>query len=127
MRLKHFSLSFGLQLHKALADEARIRVLNLLAHQPEMCISDLELTLSFTQTKTARHVTYLKNAGLLSMRRFDAFVFYRLKEEFAELVRQQIRFMEKDSVLRNDLEVYRILHSNRELAVNRLYTRGYKP
>ena len=85
-----------------------------------MCISDLELTLDFTQTKTSRHITYLKNSGLLSYKKHDLYVFYFIKEEVYEIVKQVIKFLEKDQQLRNDLEVYQILFSNRELAANKV-------
>lgn len=125
MRLKNFSLPFGVQIFKALSDEARLRILHLLYRQREMCISDLELTLDFTQTKTSRHISYLKNAGLLSSRKDELYVFYFVKEEMEDIVRQLIELLEKDPVLRRDLEVYQILNSNRELAVNKLQRRRW--
>lgn len=123
MRLKNFSLSFGSQIFKAFSDESRVRIMHLLYQNKEMCISDLEHTLDFTQTKTSRHITYLKNSGLLSARKQDLYVLYFIKEEVEEIVRQLIKFLEKDQQLKNDLEVYRILYSNRELAANRLNAR----
>lgn len=123
MRLKNFSLSFGSQIFKAFSDESRVRIMHLLYQNKEMCISDLEHTLDFTQTKTSRHITYLKNSGLLSARKQDLYVLYFIKEEAEEIVRQIIKFLEKDQQLKNDLEVYRILYSNRELAANKLNAR----
>jgi DNA-binding transcriptional ArsR family regulator len=125
MRLKHFSLSFGEQILKALADESRIRILYLILRNKEMCTSDLEQVLDFTQTKTSRHLSYLRNAGLVAPRKIDQWVFYALKEEAADFVNQILGYMERDAVLQKDAEVYRILYSNRELAVNKLQTRRY--
>lgn len=120
MRLKNFSLSLGSQIFKAFSDESRVRIMHLLYQNKEMCISDLEHALDFTQTKTSRHITYLKNSGLLSYRRHDLFVIYFIKDEVYEIVKQVIKFLEKDQQLKKDLEVYRILYSNRELAANKL-------
>ena len=64
MKLKRFNLSFGTQLFKALSDEARIRILFLLYNNKELTISDMEFILDFTQTKTARHLAYLKTPEL---------------------------------------------------------------
>ncbi|MDX1904672.1 MAG: metalloregulator ArsR/SmtB family transcription factor, partial [Thermonemataceae bacterium] len=64
MRVKHFNLTVGSQIFKAFSDESRIRIMYLLFKNKEMCISDLELILDFTQTKISRHLIYLKNAGL---------------------------------------------------------------
>lgn len=120
MRLKNFSLSFGTQIFKAFSDESRVRIMHLLYQNDEMCISDLEHALDFTQTKTSRHITYLKNSGLLSYKKHDLYVFYFIKDEVYEIVRQVIKFLEKDQQLKHDLEVYQILFSNRELAANKV-------
>lgn len=125
MRLKNFSLQFGTQTFKAFSDESRVRIMHLLYQNTEMCISDLELTLDFTQTKTSRHITYLKNSGLLSYRKHDLYVFYYVKDEVYEIVGQIISFLEKDQQLKKDQEVYRILFSNRELAANKIKSRQW--
>lgn len=123
MRLKNFSLSLGSQIFKAFSDESRVRIMHLLYQNKEMCISDLEHTLDFTQTKTSRHISYLKNSGLLTARKHDLYVLYSIKEEVYEIVRQVIKFLEKDQQLKHDLEVYQILYSNRELAANKIKAR----
>ena len=46
----------------------------------ELSISDLEHILDFTQTKTSRHLIYLKNAGLVGSRRVDQWTFYYILE-----------------------------------------------
>ena len=115
MRLKHFNLPVGAQLMKALGDESRIRILNLLIAATELTITDLELILDFTQTKTSRHVTYLKNSGILSTKKHDQWVIYSIKEESIDVIKQIMAFFEKDSLLQNDVEVYATLKSNREL------------
>lgn len=125
MRLKNFSLQFGTQTFKAFSDEARVRIMHLLYKNHEMCISDLELTLDFTQTKTSRHLTYLKNSGLVSYRKHDLYVFYTIKEEVSEIVSQLIRLLEVDQQLKKDQEIYGILFSNRELAANKIQSRQW--
>lgn len=126
MRLKHFNVAFGEQVFKALGDESRIRILNLIYRNKEMCISDLEQILDFTQTKVSRHLIYLKNAGLVSFRRVDNWVFYYLKEETVDFVGQIFGYLEKDALLLKDLEVYKVLYSNRELAVCKLHSRRWQ-
>ena len=123
MKLKYFNLPFGVQIFKALSDESRVRILHLLHQNQEMCISDLELVLEFTQTKTSRHLIYLKNAGLTQARKVDQWVFYYLKEEVTDMVQQLLKYVEKDALLQKDQEAYAILFSNRELAANRLQGR----
>ncbi len=125
MRLKHFSLSFGEQVLKALADDSRLRMLHLILRNKEMCTSDLEQVLDFTQTKTSRHLAYLRNAGLITPRKLDQWVYYSLKEEASDFVQQIYAYLERDSLLQKDLENYRILYSNRELAINRMESRRW--
>ena len=125
MRLKHFNVTFGEQVFKALGDESRIRILHLIFRQKEMCISDLEQILDYTQTKVSRHLIYLKNAGLVNFRRVDNWAFYYLKEETVDFVGQIFSYLEKDALLLKDLEVYKVLYSNRELAVCKLHSRRW--
>lgn len=120
MRLKNFSLHYGSQIFKALSDEARIRILYLIYNNKEMCISDLEHVLDFTQTKTSRHMAYLRNAGLINPNKANQWVFYSIKDEAFDLLSQVFSYMQKDPVLQKDMETYRILFSNRELAENRM-------
>lgn len=120
MRLKNFSLPIGTQIFKALSDESRVRILYLIYRKGEICISDLEHILDFTQTKTSRHITYLKNSGILNIRKQDQWVFYYIKDELKDIIKQIADFFDKDQILRNDVETYNTLFSNRELAVNKL-------
>jgi ArsR family transcriptional regulator, arsenate/arsenite/antimonite-responsive transcriptional repressor len=119
MRLKSFNLNLGSQIFKACADESRLRILHLIFINGEMCISDLEKILDFTQAKTSRHLIYLKNSGILSYRRYNHWVFYQIKDEVFEILKQIFQFLRKDQQLQKDQQVYQTLYSNRELAVNK--------
>lgn len=121
MRLKSFNLSLGSQIFKACSDESRLRILHLIFENDEMCISDLEKILDFTQTKTSRHLTYLKNSGILTFRRHNHWVFYAIKDEVYEILKQIFQFLRKDQLLQKDQQLYQTLFSNRELAINKLH------
>ncbi|TXK37490.1 metalloregulator ArsR/SmtB family transcription factor [Pontibacter qinzhouensis] len=125
MRLKHFNLPFGEQVFKALADESRIRILHLILRNKEMCTSDLEHVLDYTQTKTSRHLGYLRSSGLVATRKIDQWVYYSLKEDTADILQKIYTYLDQDPVLQKDQEIYKILYSNRELAVNKLQTRRW--
>src|SRR5687768_10105152 len=120
MRLKSFNLILGAQIFKACADESRLRILHLIFENKEMCISDLEKILDFTRTKTARHLIYLKNSGILSFKRYNHWVFYQIKDEVGDIIKQIFQFLRKDIQLQKDQQVYQTLSSNRELAANKL-------
>lgn len=120
MRLKSFNLVYGSQIFKACADESRLRILHLIFENGEMCISDLEKILDFTQTKTSRHLVYLKNSGILTFKRYNHWVFYQIKDEVFEILKQIFQFLRKDKQLVKDQQLYQTMFSNRELAANKL-------
>jgi ArsR family transcriptional regulator len=126
MRLKSFNLTLGSQIFKACADESRIRILHLIYTNGEMCITDVEKILDFTQAKTSRHLIYLKNSGILSYRRYNHWVFYQIKDEVAEIIKQIFQFLRKDQQLQADQQVYQTLFSNRELAANKIHMQGWQ-
>ncbi len=123
MKLKKFSLLIGTQIFKSFSEEARVRIIQLLLEAKDLTISDLVLILDFTQTKTSRHVAYLKNTGLVKSKKLDQWVFYSLKEEVIEIVSKMLIFLQKDPQLLKDLEVYVIMDSNRELAMHKVRTK----
>jgi ArsR family transcriptional regulator len=127
MRVKHFPVAFGQQLFKALGDESRVRILHLLWRNQEMVVGDLEQVLDFTQTKTSRQLAYLKNAGLVGVRRLDNWMFYFLRDETAELLQQLLGLMERDPQLVHDQQIYQTLWSNRELAAYKIQNRRWLP
>lgn len=120
MRLKHFNLQLGTQILKSFSDESRIRILHLLYKNQEMCISDLEAVLDFTQTKTSRHLIYLKNAGLVTSRKLDQWTYYAIKEEVADFVEIIFKYLDRDAELLKDQRNYITMFNNRELAASKL-------
>ena len=123
MRLKHFNLQIGSQLMKALGDEARIRILNLLLAKGPLTTSDLEFVLEFTQSKTSRHLAYLRNSAILNTTKIDQWVVYTIREEVEDIISQILSFLEKDSRLKEDIATYETLYSNREMVANKLSAR----
>ncbi len=126
MRLKNISLNYGLRIFKALSEEPRVRILHLLMQNKELSISDLELILDFTQTKTSRHLIYLKNAGLLGSRRVDQWMFYYILEEYLEILQQIFKLIQKDANLTKQHDTHEILKSNRKLASNKIENNQYR-
>ena len=120
MRLKNFNVDYGSKVFRSFSDISRIRIMNILYNRKESCIADLELILNFTQTKTSRHVNYLKNANLLNMKYVNQFIFYSIREEALDLIDKIFKLLEKDKQLEKDLEIYDIMNSNRELSKNKL-------
>ena len=63
---------------RAFADPTRLRLLNLLQAQPEVCVCDLVSALDLPQAKVSRHLGRLREAGLVATRREGAWMHYRL-------------------------------------------------
>ncbi len=66
-----------INIFKALSDPIRLRIINLLYIQ-ELCVCEIVDTLALPQPKISRHLTILKNAGLIDDRKQGQWVFYDL-------------------------------------------------
>lgn len=78
-----------LSLIKALSDETRLRILNLLI-DGEVCVCHIAEALRIGQSKTSRHLAYLKHAGWVSDRREGLWVYYRLAPSKNRFLRKEI-------------------------------------
>jgi len=121
MKYKAVNPQLGCQIFKALSEFSRVRILNLIQHADEMCISDLEQILDYTQTKTSRHLSYLKNVGLLDFRKQDQWVYYFIKEEFSTIVSMALSMLETSVMLDDDYNRFKTLYGNNELAIRGLH------
>lgn len=74
-------------MHKALADETRLRIMHLLLSVGDLCVCDLETALAISQSKASRHLQTLKQAQLVDDRRDATWVYYRISEELDETAR----------------------------------------
>jgi ArsR family transcriptional regulator len=60
---------------KALSDETRLRIYLLLGNG-ELCVCQIQVALAMSQTKISRHLTVLRNAGLVISRRDGLWIYY---------------------------------------------------
>ena len=65
---------------KALSDETRLRIINLL-YEGELCVCDVMEVLQISQAKASRHLIYLKNAGLAKDRKQAQWAYYSLTKD----------------------------------------------
>lgn len=63
--------------HKALSDDKRIGILNLLEFR-EMCVCELTAALGVTQPNLSYHIKILESAGLVKSERRGKWVYYKL-------------------------------------------------
>ena len=65
---------------KSLADETRIRMLNLLK-SGELCVCDIEMVLDVQQSNASRHLNKLKLAGLIVSEKKSQWVYYQFNKD----------------------------------------------
>ena len=70
-----------LNVFKALADENRLRILNILMKY-ELCVCEIELILDMTQSNASRHLSKLKAAGLITDSKETQWVHYQANKKF---------------------------------------------
>lgn len=77
------------QVFKALADPARLRLLSLIAAQPdrEACNCELIEPLGLSQPTVSHHLKVLHDAGLLARERRGQWIYYRIVPEQMAAVR----------------------------------------
>ena len=72
---------------KALADPARVAIVNRLAAADEVCVCDLNAALELAQPTVSHHLRVLREAGLVESSRRGTWAFYRLVPEAIEQLR----------------------------------------
>jgi len=100
-----------LEIHKALADETRLRILRVLQELGELCVCDVETGLDVTQSRASRHMTQLRQAGLVQDRRDGQWVYYRIAEPLTPAAASALAAMRDatrdDPQCRRDIEATR--------------------
>jgi len=89
----------------ALADETRLRLLNLM-RDGEVCVCFFADALATNDPKISRHLAYLKRAGLVAGRRDGKWMHYRImkpeKRIAAEILDLTLEGIELDPQMKND-------------------------
>lgn len=70
------------ELFESLADENRLRIVNMLLASPYLVVGDLQRILDIPQTRVSRHLAYLRNRGIVHFERNGLWVRYRLSDDF---------------------------------------------
>ncbi|WP_406693845.1 metalloregulator ArsR/SmtB family transcription factor [Singulisphaera sp. Ch08] len=89
-------------LFKAFADPVRLRLLNLLSEDREVCVCHLHEALGLPQPTVSRHLAYLRKHGLVVGRKEGLWVHYRLAKPKSGLHRTLVGSLE---TCRHELDV----------------------
>jgi ArsR family transcriptional regulator, arsenate/arsenite/antimonite-responsive transcriptional repressor len=85
-------LRAALRVFRALSDENRLRLIDLL-HEGEQCVCDLSDAIGASQPLLSFHLRTLKEAGLVTDRREGRWVYYALNAESVEDVQRFLELM----------------------------------
>lgn len=69
------------QLFKILADETRLRILEMLGRRKELCVRDLWERLGQSQPAVSHHLGLLRMAGLVETRHEGKHIYYRIDQQ----------------------------------------------
>ena len=69
-----------LKVMKALAEPSRVKIIKMLEKR-EMCVCELQAALQLAQPTVSKHLKILEDAGLVSSRKEEMWVNYRLPEK----------------------------------------------
>ena len=83
---------------KALSDETRLRILNILMER-ECCVCEVMQSLDISQTRASRNLSSLYDAGFLKFRRDGLWVLYSIDKET-----QAIEYKSLIEIVRKSLE-----------------------
>lgn len=104
-------------LFRAFADATRLRILNLLLEQQEICVCELCEVLDEIQPKISRHLATLRRVGLVRDRREGKWRHYSITDHPSRLQRTLLH------CIRSCLAELDVLERDRR----RLHSRGAKP
>ena len=98
---------------KAMADETRLRILNLL-FQETLCVCDLEAVLKLNQSNASRHLIKLKHSRLITSEKQAQWVYYSIDHSTLQnhafirtLLEQEVSKLPKSNKDRKRLIEYR--------------------
>lgn len=97
-----------IQILKALSDESRLRILNILRDGP-LCVCEIEAILEISQSNASRHLSKLTNANLVNYYKEAKFIYYKLDHEtlkqYSFIQNILDNELDKDKKLKYDYEI----------------------
>lgn len=70
----------SVEIFKALSDETRIRILNILQNKT-LCVCDIENILELSQVNASRHLSKLKTVKLINSEKKAQWVYFSINQE----------------------------------------------
>jgi ArsR family transcriptional regulator, arsenate/arsenite/antimonite-responsive transcriptional repressor len=117
---------------KSLSDPTRLRILNLLFYG-ELCVCDIQHVLDMPQPLVSRHLSYLKNVGLVNDRRDGFRMFYKLLKDGPSINQTLVGFLKEvfreEKIFHQDLMTLReaVKDGNCQIVQSRAFPRISNP
>ncbi|MBI4743387.1 MAG: metalloregulator ArsR/SmtB family transcription factor [Actinobacteria bacterium] len=73
--MENFNIFF-----KALSDQTRLKIIDLLSKEKEMCVCNIYKTLEVSQPRISKHLAILREIGLVKDRPNGKWVYYSLND-----------------------------------------------
>ena len=105
------------QFIKLFSDETRLRCITLILQNKNICVCELTHALELSQPKISRHLSTLRNSGLISDKRIGKWVYYSINSDLES---------EKLQLLKN---IYSVLKGSKQaqLDQNKLKSMKNRP
>jgi ArsR family transcriptional regulator len=98
-----------IELFKALGDENRLRIINLLMDS-QLCVCEIEVMLDMTQSNVSRHLGKLKNTGIISSSKDAQWAHYKVSDKYKKENEFLFKYLSKkfddSNLFQSDLERY---------------------
>ncbi len=81
----------------AINDETRMKILNFIDANKEVCVCDIENSFHMIQSRISRHLKILKEAGFLKVDRRGRWAYYSVKsplDEFRQAILKEMSYLE---------------------------------
>lgn len=69
-----------IQVMKAMGDETRLRILNILS-KSELCVCEIEKLMEINQSNASRHLNKLTTSGLIKYEKRALYVYYKINKD----------------------------------------------
>ena len=98
-----------IEIFRALGDNNRLRIINLLM-KAELCVCEIEVLLEMTQSNVSRHLSKLKSADIISSSKDAQWAHYKISDKFKYENELLLRYLKKkfetSDLFLKDLERY---------------------
>ncbi len=103
------------EVFKALGDENRLRLINLLSIKP-LCVCELEVILDMSQSNVSRHLKKLKDNNIIDSKKEAQWVYYKLDDSFINGNNSLINYLKStfntSEIFKDDRKKYNLYSEN---------------